>query len=256
MQWNIGGGRIRKQDADPTDVRSYNEESIDYLAYIATKHNPDIITLQETHQSHDGSNQAEALADKIGLSFWRNDIHDESHIEKGQWFGQAILSRFQITDHTFKRLPNPRLTVMSPEGLELRSHNYGITSVGIDTPLGQICVRTFHLPALHFFDITPDMRAGKDVLDTVSEAIVAPTMPTILSSDFNLNVPSALKLLPILEEKGFQETPSEEKTTPKGKQLDHILHSGFPKVTTFVDNTALTDHFPLIADIESTEPRT
>ena len=75
MQWNIGGGRIRERDADPLDVSSYAIESQDYLAQIAIKCAPDIITLQETHQSPDGHNQAEVLADAIGFNYWNNDSY-------------------------------------------------------------------------------------------------------------------------------------------------------------------------------------
>ena len=77
MQWNIGGGRIRELDADPVDTSSYTIESIDYLARMATKYAPDIITLQETHQSTDSNNQAQALADAIGFNHWKNDTHED-----------------------------------------------------------------------------------------------------------------------------------------------------------------------------------
>lgn len=250
IQWNIGGGRIRHPDADPTDTLSYREESIEYLAQLAMRYSPDIITLQETHQSPDGHNQAQRLASMIGFKFWVNDIHDESHIEREQLFGQAVLSRFPITGHNFQRLPNPDLATMSPEGLRLRSHNYGVTTVDINLPSGLVRVKTLHMPALHFFGVTPDMPQAKNVLNAVSQAIDTPDMPTLISGDYNLNTSSVLDFLPSLRDRGFRETPVSERTTPSGKQLDHVLHFGFESVATRVDDTALTDHFPLIADIE------
>lgn len=250
MQWNIGGGRIRDHDANPLDVSSYATESLDYLAQIAVAYSPDVITLQETHQSPDGYNQAHALADAIGFEYWKNDTHDESHIEKGQKFGQAIISRFAITNHAFQRLPNPNLTVISPDGETLHSHNYGISSVDISAPDGEIRVQTLHLPALHFFEVTPDMPAGKDIYTTVGTSIEKPTYPTIIPGDYNLDVLFVLDVLTELRKKGFGETPTCSGTTPKGKRLDHVVHFGVRSTDMQVMDTALTDHYPLVMDFE------
>jgi endonuclease/exonuclease/phosphatase family metal-dependent hydrolase len=250
LQWNIGGGRIRENGADPIDVSSYSTESIIYLARLATEYDPDIITLQETHQGPDGHNQAQALADAIGFNHWKNDTHDESHIEKGQKFGQAILSRFPLIDHIFERLPNPNLTVVSADGEKLHSHNYGISSANVVMPDGIVRVQTLHLPALHFFEITPDMQEGEAVLTAVSQYIEKPTYPTVIPGDYNLDTLFVLDLLPGLREKGFNETSTKIGTTPKGKRLDHIVHFGFRNVSISVLDSALTDHFPLIADLD------
>lgn len=250
MQWNIGGARIRTPEADPTALDSYSIESLEYLAKIALEHEPDIITLQETHEGPDGHNQAQALAEVLGLGFWENDTHDESHIEKGQMFGQGIISRFPITDHSFKRLPNPNLSLVTSDGDELHSHNYGITSVNIAAPGGKIRIQTFHLPALHFFEVTPDMQAGRDVLDVVTSSIEDPTFPTLLPGDYNLDVKNVLDLLPGLKQKGFNEAHTPIGTTPKGKRLDHMLHYGLQDIAIKVIDSALTDHYPLLADFD------
>lgn len=250
MQWNIGGGRIREPSADPVEVSPYSTESVRYLAQIAITHSPDIITLQETHESTGGYSQAQALAEAIGFNHCRNDVHNESHIEKGQMFGQAILSRFPITSHDFQRLPNPNLTVMSESGEVLHSHNYGISSVDIDTPEGEIHIQTFHLPALHFFEVTTEAPESKDVFATVGASIEKPTRPTVIAGDYNIDELFVLDVLTELRKKGFNETPTDRATTPSGKRLDHVVHFEVRNTTVKVLDTALTDHYPLLADFE------
>ena len=248
MQWNIGGARIRLPEADPTDVASYNTESIEYIAKIAAQVNSDVITLQETHENSDGISHAGMLAEALGFEYWVNDTHDESHIEKGQRFGQAIVSRFPIANHVFQPLPNPNLTVVK-NGQEAHSHNYGITTVEVSAPNGRVRVQTLHMPALHYYNVTPNMPVGKDILNTVGESIEAPRCPTIIAGDYNLDSVAVLDLLLGANHKGFREAPANEVTTPKGKRLDHIVYFGFEAVKLTVKNEVLTDHYPVIADV-------
>lgn len=250
MQWNIGGGRIREQNSNPLDTLSYTTESMDYLAETIHKYSPDIITLQETHQSSDGTNQAQMLASMLGYNYWKNDTHDMSHIDISQVFGQAIISRFPINEHAFLRLPNPNLTVLSEGGVVIRSHDYGVSSAVVDMPDGKIRVITFHLPALHFFGITPESKEAQDILSAVGRGIEITTYPTIISGDYNLDTSRVLGLLPELNRKGFKETPFSTATTPKGRTLDHIVYFGFNNVSASVINTALTDHYPILAELE------
>src|SRR5690242_11571181 len=92
LQWNIGGAKIRRKEADPTLAASYQEEGFDYIAALIQKYQPDIITLQETHATK-GSSQVEQLSTLTGLPYWHNDIYAESHLEEGQKLGLGILSR-------------------------------------------------------------------------------------------------------------------------------------------------------------------
>ena len=66
LQWNIGGGKIRDINSDPTKeidsvISSYSEEGLDYIITNIKELNVDIITLQETH-SDKNTIQAEVIA--------------------------------------------------------------------------------------------------------------------------------------------------------------------------------------------------
>ena len=75
MQWNIGGGRMRKADADSQAYVSYanGEERLESIVETIKTAGADLVTLQETHA--DGTRiQAKLLAEETGLSHWVNDF--------------------------------------------------------------------------------------------------------------------------------------------------------------------------------------
>lgn len=248
IQWNIGGARVRHSEANPSDVTSYSTESVGYIADVIRRVDPDVITLQETHEDEYGVSHTGILAESLGFEYWVNDTHDESHIEKGQKFGQAIISRYPITSHIFQPLPNPNLTVVK-DGQEAHSHNFGITTAEVLMPSGRVRVQTLHMPALHYYNVTPDMPAGRDVLHSVGESIEVPQYPVIIAGDYNLDTVTVLDLLLSSNHKGLREAPADEFTTPKGKRLDHIVYSGFEAVKLTVKDEALTDHYPVIVEL-------
>jgi len=110
LQWNIGGGRVCAEGKDPTSPESYTEYGIDSIIDVLKDEQPDIITLQETHESS-GYCQTQIIADALGYSYWVNDSYDDSFIEKGQRFGQGVISRYPITEHYFTAFTNPNFNL-------------------------------------------------------------------------------------------------------------------------------------------------
>lgn len=93
LQWNIGGGKIRAINSDSTASKSYNRDGVEYITSLLKGINPDIITLQEVHCNKD-VDQVSNIASRLGLGYYVSDFYADSHIEKGQRLGQAIISKY------------------------------------------------------------------------------------------------------------------------------------------------------------------
>lgn len=249
VQWNIGGGRVRK-DTAPVDG-SYDFDGlfphiIETLIALA----PDIVTLQEAHTSK-VLVQAEVLAKALGLSYWVNDVYAPSHIENGQGLSQAILSRFPLSGHTFDLFLNPGLRRVWEDGNEAATHDKGVTRALAMLPGGvEIEVKTLHAVPFRKFDVDPLSEAMTPIRESMM-ALCQPTQsPFLLSGDFNFNAPMVREYLPKLFDAGVEEIEMLEPTTPKGRTYDHILYMGMRLVSTGVISDVLTDHFPVVAEFE------
>lgn len=69
VQWNIGGGKLLTEGADPLLLSSYREEGLPQIIELLRELNPDIITLQETHALN-GHSQPERIAQALGYPRW------------------------------------------------------------------------------------------------------------------------------------------------------------------------------------------
>lgn len=112
VQWNIGGGRVCKEGADSTDASAYTEHGLDSIIEFLKREDPDVITLQETHESA-GFSQARIISESIGYSYHVNDSYDDSFIEKGQRIGQAVISKYPIVEKRFPLLPIRHLVLLT-----------------------------------------------------------------------------------------------------------------------------------------------
>lgn len=250
LQWNIGGGKIRKEDSISTDPLLYREEGVEYICENIKKHNPDIITLQETHES-DFNKQVEFIAKKTWYKYFVNDVYDKSHIEVGQGLGQAILSKFPIKDHSFKFFPNPKFQKLGPDGNMWTSHDKGITKCEIEIEPGN----TIELGATHFI---PFRWFGVDTLDEkysglmndISDLIASSKDKYILQGDLNLDGKSLKNFLPRLFTFGVLEIELADVTTPKQRFYDHVLYKGVRPIKQEIFSDVLTDHYPVITEFE------
>ena len=217
LQWNIGGGRICKEEGDSALPASYTENGLDSIVEIIKHEQPDVITLQETHESPDYC-QTRIIAESIGYSYWVNDSYDESFIEKGQRIGQGIISKYPIIENRFTAFTNPNFSIADEKGKKSVSKNGGLTVCKIKFPGGKaVQVETFHMTPFHFFAVDLDSEKALKVLREVENLIGNAELPTIIQADFNLNFTSISHLFAQAFSAGMQQVVQTDPTTPKGK---------------------------------------
>lgn len=244
IQWNMGGGYIRREGSDPKNVDSYNVSDLDYIIIILKKYNPSIITLQETH-SDDDSNQAEEIARKLGYKYFFNDVYDESHIEKGQGLGQAIISRFPMNDHSFKFFINPNLELATAKGEKWVTHNKGFSKCFVLLENGEkLCVKTLHMVPFGKFGVNPQSPEITNIIKDIERKIFDNEKNVLLQADFNLDS----EYLKDFFDHNYKELRQKEITTPKGKRYDHVLYKGLENIKSEVIGDVLTDHFPIYSE--------
>lgn len=247
LQWNIGGGRICRNGADPALADSYTENGLNSIIELIKAHQPDVVTLQETHESA-GFSQTQTTAEAIGYSYHVNDAYDDSFIEKGQRIGQAVISKYPIVENGFVGFTNPKFKFIDENGGEIVSKNGGITACVVEFPDKKLMrAKTFHMTPFHFFSVDLESEQADAVLREVEILIGRPKMPTLIQADFNLNFQSIEPLFGKMFSAGMREAIQEEPTTPKGKRFDHILYAKIELLSSEVIKDVRTDHYPVIS---------
>lgn len=250
LQWNIGGGKARKAGDDPNDALAYSNEALDSDIEIIRRYNPDIITLQESH-SDDKGNQAQTMAENLGLKFFANNVYDKSHIEEGKGLSQAIISRFPIKENSFTFFYNPKLETTGPKGEHWVSHDKGVTDCIVDLGGGiTLNVKTSHSFPYRRFHVEPFDERLLPLRNDMAEKLMPKTDRYIYQGDLNYNEFSVAELLPKLMTNGVQEVILTEPTTPKGRKYDHVLYRGIKHIKSIVISNVLTDHFPIYSEFE------
>ena len=248
LQWNIGGGRIYKSGADPLDPASYSEDGIDSIVELIRREDPDVITLQETHEAGDNS-QPGIIASALGYRFWLNHTTGSSFIDTSMFIGQAVISRYPIISSNFLPFTNPKFEVLK-DGELIHSKNGGLTTCIVEVSGGvRAQIETFHMVPFHFFGVYLKAQAALDALSVVDICLTSESgSRAIIQADFNINSWSIRDYFPKLFATGYDEIPQTEPTTPSGKSLDHFIYKGLVMESTRVINQCRTDHFPIVAE--------
>ncbi len=250
VQWNIGGAKIRRNFDDPTDTYLYIHEGLDHVQTILALYNADVVTLQEIH-ANARNNQARILAKNLQFPFWISDIQNASHLEDGKYLSTAILSKFPLSNHTFKLFYNPKYQDIGPRGEKWTSHDKGISRVTATLQKGKkLEIQTLHLTPFHRFHIDPLGKGAKRVRLDVEAKIASDASNLLLQGDFNINTPSLRSFLPMFLQGNVREVILKAPTTPKGKWYDHILYKGIQHIQSEVVTDVLTDHFPIYSEFE------
>ncbi len=246
VQWNIGGGKIRRTEDDPNAYDVYCQEGLAYIIEKLKTYRPDIVTLQETHRDAH-SDQAEQISKALDLQYFVSDPYDSSHIDPTQKLSQAILSRFPIQNHSFDLFFNPPYRKVMEDGTEWVSHDKGISTVTLDIEGRAVVVQTLHMIPYRKFEVNFDDANGTKIRESIEAKIEKSHSPYLLQGDFNYS--EILVLLPDIYASGLMEgDPSP--TTPRGRVYDHVLFRGLKLVSQSVDTDALNDHFPIISSFE------
>jgi endonuclease/exonuclease/phosphatase family metal-dependent hydrolase len=247
--WNIGGGKVLKDDSDPNLIASYSIDGMRQIAEVLKTIDPAIVTLQEV-QEIDGKNQAQDLAKMLGMPYVHFDSTSESHIDIGHKLGHALISKYPIVRADFAFFVNPHYQVMWEDGKLATSFNKGTTAFEIMVEGWLITIQTLHLVPFRRFEINPLAQEVQSLREDISSKIKSSKSPYILTGDFNYDAETIAAFLPTIYEKGLEEITQQAATTPKGRRYDHILYKGVDLVANYTNQSVLTDHFPVSADFE------
>ncbi len=248
VQWNIGGGKVRAKDSTVDLLASYNNDGLLEIIKLLRQLKPDIITLQEVHADN-VTNQAEIIAEALGLKYVISDFYADSHIEYGQRLGQAIISRFPITNHSFEFFFNPHFEAIWEDGSKAKSHDKGVTGCRVDVNGVLVEIKTLHLIPFRRFNVDPHSSNAKVVLNDVQDKLKSESPTLLVQGDFNLNVASLNEMLPTLMQ-NMDEVIQNLPTTPKGRKLDHVVFRGLSLDTSSAIEGVLTDHYPVVTSFE------
>lgn len=250
IQWNIGGGKIRKANDNPMDPLVYCNDALEEIIDVLKEKNPDIITIQESHTNSDAS-QAEIIANKLGYEYFANDVYDESHLEEGQGLSQCIISRFPIEKHAFTLFYNPKVETIGPKGEHWVSHDKGISSCTLKLNDNLFLnVKTSHSFPYRRFNLEPLSEISLPLREDMAEKMQPESELYIYQGDLNYNEYSIKELLPNLIKHNVQEVILNSPTTPKGRKYDHVIFKGLKHVKSEVISDVLTDHYPVYSEFE------
>ena len=250
VQWNIGGGKILRTGSDPIHMSSYSDDGLGYIIEYLKTTQPDIITLQEIHINKD-LNQAEYIANQLGMEYWVSDVLSDSHIEEGQKLGQAVISKYPIGGKEFQQYVNPSRQTVSEDGSTTwYSHDKGVTRCVVNLGENNLMVTTTHLTPFRLFGIDVESVDGRHILDDVESKLTNDSDYQLIQGDFNLNYAQLAPILPHLIVDNLEEVPQENSATPKGNHYDHVLFRGFRMIESIVNSEALTDHYPIVTKFD------
>lgn len=247
LTWNIGGGKLLAEGADATLLASYTRDGLGEIISLLKREMPDIITLQET-QRNDSLDQAKVIAEALGYNF----VHDstsESHIDKGFMLGNATLTKFPIANHIFDYFHNPKFQVVWEDGKTVTSFDKGYTTCELDVDGKTITVTNLHLIPFKRFEVEVDSEKAKKVFDDIQSRFSGDTLPWLVQGDFNVHTVKLSPYLPLLMNNA-EETILSQPTTPQGYTYDHIVCRGGTIANQKVISDVLTDHFPVVAEVE------
>ena len=249
IQWNIGGGKARATGRATHLISEYNLDYLDNIILLLKAEDPDIITLQEIH-ADENSSQVDDILNALGMKYSVSDFYADSHIEAGKKLGQAIISKHPLSSHEYEQFFNPKYEAEWEDGSVAVSHDKGLTKCNTHIGNIEISLKTLHAIPFRRFNIEVDSGAIKPVLVDMQSKILDSYQTVLLQGDFNINRAKLTDVLPELFESDFKEVIQNSPTTPKGFAHDHILFKGMKYLSSRVDNTVITDHFPIISEFE------
>jgi endonuclease/exonuclease/phosphatase family metal-dependent hydrolase len=250
LTWNIGGGKLLQDGADPLRTASYAENGLDAIVGLLEFEEPDVIALQET-QRKEGYDQVELIASSLGYEHYFHDSASESHIDTDCRLGHCVISRYPISQHRFEFFENPDAQVTWADGNTATSHDKGFSSCVVSIGDTQIEVTTLHLIPFRIFKIELESRIAQRILQDVASKLVPTRDKALIQGDFNIDRPGVQPYLrQLFARAGLAEVAIDEPTTPGGRRLDHILYRGLALQSKRIVSDVRTDHYPVIATFE------
>lgn len=250
LTWNIGGGKLLQDGADPSRIALPAEDGLDAIAGLLKREEPDVIALQEA-QRKDGYDQAELIAGSLGYEHYFHDSTSESHIDTDCRLGHCVISRYPISQHRFGLFENPNAQVTRADGSTATTHDKGFSSCVISIGDTQIEVTTLHLIPFRMFEIELESQTAQGMLQDVARKLAPARDRALIQGDFNIDRPGVRPYLrPLFATAGLAEVAIDEPTTPGGRRIDHILYRGLALKSKRIVPGVRTDHCPVIATFE------
>jgi endonuclease/exonuclease/phosphatase family metal-dependent hydrolase len=255
---NISQGLVYEGKKGRKDVFSKYWPSAYQSQYVAL--HPDIVCLAEVplDDERGSSSFLQSFAQAMGAVSCQADVHEKSWLVEGKYSGNAILSRFELSDYHVIKLPNPRLEVDRPDGQHWVLHDKSAQSATVHVD-GQ----AISLINLHYFPFFLFRRKLNDAELAPSRAALVELLhlgsgvPAIVAGDFNNNDDELEVAFPEFFQGGGLETavrfgPEQFDKLYCGRhQMDHILYT--PQVFSVLEGQIIrdaSDHRGIFAELE------
>jgi endonuclease/exonuclease/phosphatase family metal-dependent hydrolase len=250
ITWNIGGGKLLQDGADPLRMTSYTEDGLNAIAGLLESEEPDVIALQETQRKEE-YDQVERIASSLGYEHYFHDSTSASHIDTDCRLGHGVISRYPISQHRFGLFENPNAQVTWEDGSTATTHDKGFSSCVVSIGDTRIEVTTLHLIPFRVFNIELESPTAQGILRDVARKLGPARDQALIQGDFNIDRPGVQPYLRrLFGAAGLAEVSIDEPTTPGGRRLDHILYRGLALKSKRIVSGVRTDHYPVIATFE------
>jgi endonuclease/exonuclease/phosphatase family metal-dependent hydrolase len=196
---------------------------------------PDIVCLTEVPMD-DKAGRSSFIADfaaQLGAVDIRTDVHDKSWLVEGKYYGNAIISKYALSNYQTLSLPHPHLEVDRPDGSHWVLHDKTVQSAEVQ--VGGTTLRIFNLHYFAYFLFEHNMNEEQfkpSRTAFIEQLKLADGIPTILAGDFNngddhleIAYPELFEGKALTDSVVFDEGQFDERYIGGKYQLDHILYS-------------------------------
>lgn len=243
-------------------INIYGGDYLESLIEFLSRQNPDIITMQEVssgiiNRCHDKSNLFEVLKRQLkynGVFFPTTIIEDMPD----SFIGNAVSTRHLVKDSRYVPLRTHSSMIysafMNPEMFEFIPR--GMVETLIDIEGREI----FALSCHGAWTAPPhDTEENLRQADIIASHLKSIEKPFIMGAD--MNMPPNTKVIKkiskyannLMENSGISQTthPTVHKIAPRGLLVDYIFTSEhFKKISIEAPNILISDHLPLVAEVE------
>ena len=252
LQWNIQAARVRDAEASPRLLESYKGDNPAYIGRYIAGRAVDFVTLQEVHANAE-RNQAEEIAGYLGDAHVVTDSYGSSFMNPNYDICQAVISKHPIVAHRYVPLQFEPYTPVNLEHLdgEYLAKDTGLTIATLDIGHTLLDVVTLHMQPFSLFAVDPYGDTASELRASLESALAELERPWILQGDFNVNCQSIDAFLGgISQLPGYVGLVQPAPTIPAGIAIDHVASKDTAIISSDVDDSALTDHYPVVTRFE------
>lgn len=221
---------------------------------------PDIVCFAEVPMSEDGSSEfLRDFSEAMEAVDYRADLHERSWLVEGNYYGNAIVSKYAFKEYKTFKLPNPQFEVDNPDGSHWFLHDKTVQYATVEVAATPIRLFNLHYFPFHRFkhnmnepELEPIRKAFIDQLRLEDD------IPTILAGDFNNGNDHLSTAYPelfhddkLVDSVRFGPEQFDDYYTSDKFQLDHVLYTmrSFAMLAGRVVRDP-SDHRGIVVDLE------